>query len=91
MIENLFIITFLLSVLMLYFAIDERSNKSLFYSLISLLFLITTLASALYIEVPGIDDPFSELGFQGLLIGLIFINIIIMIATFMMNRTSRSF
>ena len=58
-------------------------EKSVVYSLTSLLMWVFTLAGTVYIRAPGTSEVFSEPGVVGLCIGFIAINIMWSILLYM--------
>ena len=80
MIESVFIISMAMGFILFILAIEQ---KSVVYSLTSLLMWIFTWAGSVYIRSPGTTESFSEIGVTGICLAFIIINVMWSILLYM--------
>jgi len=80
MIESVFIISMAMGFILFILAIEQ---KSVVYSLTSLLMWIFTWAGSVYIRSPGTTEAFNEFGMTGICLAFIIINIMWSILIYM--------
>lgn len=88
MIESIFVF---MSATALIFFILGIENKAIVYSALSTVLWIIIMGASLYIEVPAIDEGYTEYGFSAFCLAFIFANIIWMILQLMEFRKSSQY
>jgi len=78
MLESLLVITFSVGIITFLISLFEewQTLLSMIMSFVSILFLLYTWASSVYIQVPTDTTTYSEVGFGWLCFGIILINVI---------------
>ena len=86
MIESLFIISIIIGFIFLLKGIDDERMA---YSFISILAFFFAAAGSLYIETPGVTTQIADYAAPMICFGLIFINLLHIIALMFENKISK--